>query len=177
MQLENTTISLAKICQYLYTVDILGSNSFFNGSVDKRRNIQLYMERVALEYGNTQNIPNNQGVSNYVYTLLGTNLQRSTQILTGGSGGIVPPASQGGNSLTPYPINVIISVGQSNSMILTNSAWIGLQDINQIVINQSVFQSGSQFVFSPLTGTFDFSLSLYTLQVGDFLTGLGFLRV
>lgn len=170
-----TTISLAEICQYLYTVSDYKQSVFFNGTIDPRRNMQLYMERKALEYGNDQSLEGLTGATNYVYTLLGAQLQRANEILSAGSGGIVVPPSSGGGGLTPFPINVTISAGQAGVSTLQDSDWIGLQDINQVVINQSVYQSGYQFTFSSITGTFDFSLSGYILQEGDVVTSLGFM--
>lgn len=96
MATPTTTISLAKICEYLYTTNGLKQSVFFNGQVDDRRNLQLYMERKAIEYGNEQNLQGLQGATNYVYTLLGTELQRANGVLnSGSSGGIIVNPSTG----------------------------------------------------------------------------------
>ena len=103
MPTPSTTISLAKICEYLYTANGLTKSLFFNGQIDPRRNVQLYMERKAVEYGNSQNLSGIQGVSNYVYTLLGAELQRANEILEAGSGGgIIVNPSTGVSTFVPY---------------------------------------------------------------------------
>ncbi len=103
MPTPTTTISLAEICEYLYTVNGLKQSIFFNGQVDPRRNIQLYMERKALEYGNEQSLDGLQGASNYVYSLLGAELQKANEILQSGSGGgIIVNPSTGVSTLIFY---------------------------------------------------------------------------
>ena len=174
MPTTSTTISLAEICQYLYTVSDYKQSVFFNGTIDPRRNMQLYMERKALEYGDDQSLDGLTGATNYVYTLLGAQVQKANEILSAGSGGIVVPPSSGGGGLTPFPINLTISAGQAGSSTLQDSDWIDLQDIVQITVNQSVYQLGTGFTFNAITGTFDLSLSGYILQEGDKFTSFGF---
>lgn len=125
--------------------------------------------------GVTEVIPTKiDAVTNYVYTMCGAYAFEALGII-GSGGGVVPsPSGGGGTGLIPYSITVTISASQAGSKTLTNTNWIGLQDVNLVTINQSSFQSGAQFTFSPLTGTFDFSLSGYTLQKNDVLTSLGF---
>ena len=109
MATPSTTISLAKICEYLYTANGLTQSLFFNGQIDPRRNVQLYMERKAVEYGNSQNLSGIQGVSNYVYTLLGAELQRANEILEAGSGGgIIVNPSTGVSTFVPYYNDFVI---------------------------------------------------------------------
>ena len=174
MPTASVTTSLAQISQYLWSNSILKANSFQNGSINNGRDVIMYAERKALQYGNAQGLSDLSGVNNYVYALIGAQLQLANQVYSNGSGGVVPSPSGGGGGLTPYPINVVISAGQSGLMTLTDSAWIGLQDINQVVINQSVFQVGTGFTFNTLIGQFSFALSSYTLQQGDVVTTLGF---
>ena len=175
MPTPTTTISLAEICQYLYTVNNEELEIFNNGSINPRINVQLYMERKALQYGINQSLSGLSGVNNYVYTLLGSQLQNANEVLATGSGGVVvPPSGGSGSGLIPYPINVTVTLSQSGTSILQNSAWIGLQDINQLVVNQSVYQVGAGFTFSTITGSFDLSLSGYIFQTGDVVTALGF---
>jgi hypothetical protein len=45
------TIAIAEISQYLYSVSILKDNAFRNGSINNGRDIVIYMERKALEWG------------------------------------------------------------------------------------------------------------------------------
>lgn len=114
--------------------------------------------------------------SNYLYSLCGGYAFEAQDILNLGGGGIVA-TSAGNTGLTPYPISRIITAGEAGLMTLTDSNWIGLEDINQVVINQSVYQYGVGFTFNSLIGRFDFTLSSYTLQEGDVLTSFGFMPV
>jgi len=173
-----TTISLAKICQYLYTVSDYKQSVFFNGTIDPRRNMQLYMERKALEYGNDQSLDDLQGTTNYVYTLLGAQLQRANEILDSGtSGGIVPATPAGTTSLVPYNILYTITAREAGSSTVSNSDWILLQNMSDVVINNITYQYGKDFIFNNLSGLFNFSPSGYVLQEGDELTALAFQQV
>jgi len=111
--------------------------------------------------------------SNFLYALCGGYAFKAESYL-GTSGGIVIASSNGWSNYTPYPINVVVGLSQSGVQTITNTNWIGLQDINQVVIGQNVFQVGSQFTFNSVSGTFNFSLANYTLQTGDVMTSLGF---
>ena len=96
------TISLAKISQYLWDEAIAKEDGMFGGTVDPRKAIQLYMEVKALEYGNTNNLDNVLGVSNYVYALCGSKLPIAKNILqVGGGGGTIVP-SGGGYGVREY---------------------------------------------------------------------------
>lgn len=146
MATPTTTISLAKICEYLYTVKGLQQSVFFNGQVDPRRNVQLYMERKALEYGNSQSLDELQGVTNYVYTLLGAQLQTANEILqSGSSGGIIVNPSTGVASLTFYEDDFVIGDvdapildGQTSFTINIGTARIFSTASMIITLDQSV---------------------------------------
>lgn len=112
-------------------------------------------------------------ISNYLYALSGGYAFQAQNILNLGGGGIVATTPAGGG-LTPFPISHVVTVGESGSMTLSSTDWVGLQDINQVTINQNVFQIGVQFTFSPLSGLFNFSLTGYTLQTNDIMTSFGF---
>lgn len=111
-------VSIAEISQYLWNDSIPKQSVFFNGSIDPRKAQQLYMERVALQYGIDQNLINGtgenpvplDGVANYVYALCGAKLQLAIEILnTGGSGGGVIPG--GGGNFTVYEYSTIATEG------------------------------------------------------------------
>lgn len=85
-------IDIAKISQYLWSNAINKDKLFFNGTIDPRKASQLYMERKALEYGNSEGLTNVQGTTNYVYALCGLQIQSAIMIYnTGDSGGTVIP--------------------------------------------------------------------------------------
>jgi hypothetical protein len=114
---------------------------------------------------------------NYLYSLCGGYAFEAENKM--GAGGIVVNPSTGGTNsgLTPFPINVTISSGEAGVSILQSSAWIGLQDVNSVVINQSILQKDVQFTFNSVTGVFNFSLYGYILQTNDQVSSFGFMPV
>jgi hypothetical protein len=128
------TVSIAKISQYLWNDDIPKQNVFFNGSIDPRKAQQLYMERIALEYGVSQNLVNGTGqnpvplvgVANYVYALCGAKVQVAIQILGNGTGGGgVIPGGGGNFSVFEYTNNATL-----NSLTIYFPDAIGKRCIN-----------------------------------------------
>lgn len=175
---SSTTNSLAKICQYLVGNESEFQQSFFNGSNNTNTSMILYMERKAIEYGIAQSLPDLQGNTNYLYSLLGGSLNRANNILTNGGGGINSGAVQNSNGgLTPYPINLEIAPSQAGVSTISSPSWVGLAYVNSAVINGAVYQAGIGFVFNTSTGLFDFSPSGYVFQEGDDLSSFGFLPI
>lgn len=172
------TNSLAKICQYLVANESEKQSVFFNGSNNNNTPMILYMERKGVEYGIAQNLPDLQQNTNYLYSLLGGNINNANDILTNGGGGINANSIQNSNgSLTPYPINLEITAGEAGVSTISNPSWVGLAYVNSAVINSSVYQAGIGFTFNTATGVFDFSLSGYVFQEGDDFSTLGFLPI
>lgn len=164
-------ILIAKVCQYLADMAIrIGKET------DKLLAIKLYVERKSVEWAYDQDSTDTTltKTSNYLFALCGGYAFEAIGIIGANTGGIVPSPS-GGSTLTPYPINITISAGQSGVSTLQDSDWIGLQDLNTIFINQNVLQSGYQFTFNSITGTIDVSLYGYVFQTGDVITGIGFI--
>lgn len=54
MPTTSNIIALADITQYLFSVSILQDNAFRNGSINNGRDIVIYMEKKALQYGEEQ---------------------------------------------------------------------------------------------------------------------------
>ena len=95
-------LSIAKIAEYLWNDTIPKEKGFFNGTIDPRKAIQLYMEWKALNFGITQNISTIPGVSNYVFALCGAKVAIAQEILANGSsGGNVVPGG-GGQGVREY---------------------------------------------------------------------------
>lgn len=165
-----TTISLAEICQYLYTVSDYKQSVFFNGTIDPRRNMQLYMERKALEYGNEQSLDDLQGTTNYVYTLLGAQLQRANEILqTGSSGGIIVNPSTGVASLVPYEDSFVIGDvgapilnGETSYTINIGTARIWNSASMIITLDQAVLPK-DQTGYVSYSATYDTITGLVTI--------------
>ena len=54
MPTTTNIIALSKITQYLWSCAILKENAFNNGSINFGRDIVIYMENAALQYGEEQ---------------------------------------------------------------------------------------------------------------------------
>jgi len=147
--------SIAKIAQYLWNGDIPKTSVFFNGVIDPRKAQQIYMERLALEYGLSQGLSGIQGVSSYVFALLGTKALLATQIFFNGvpGGGIIP----GGGSSTDRSFAAYGSPGQVtitfadaiNGQILTATRG----GIEVGVFTSDAVPTGNDVFWNPATGT------------------------
>ena len=115
-------------------------------------------------------------LSNQLYAMCGGYAFEAENILGLGGGGIVATTA-GNTGLTPFPISYTVTLAENGQSYIQNSDWIGLQDINMVVIGQNVFQYGSQFTFNPINGKFDFSIYPYYVQTGDVMTGVGYMPV
>ena len=112
MSTPTEVVSIAKISEYLWNDSITKEKGFFNGTIDPRKAVQLYMERIALQYGISQNLTGIPGVSNYVYALCGAKLNLAKEILANGSsGGTVIPGG-GGYGVREY--GSFASAGQTS---------------------------------------------------------------
>lgn len=116
-------------------------------------------------------------LNNYLFSLCGGYAFEAQSLIGSTSGIVITPNSYGGALVQPYTITHAVTLDESGSQTLTDALWVGVQDVNQAVINQSVYQYGTDFLFNSLTGTFDFSVGDYTLQEGDVISALGFKSV
>jgi hypothetical protein len=117
MPTNTTTLDLAEISTYLWGNKIGSDNAFKGGSPDNGRDVVLYTQRKALEYGIDQSLSGVTGVAKYVYALIGGQLPLANQVLVAGSGGIVPNPSGGGStSLTVYRNQ--FNVGDSGALFV-----------------------------------------------------------
>lgn len=115
-------------------------------------------------------------LSNQLYAMCGGYAFEAENVLGLGGGGIVATTA-GNTGLTPFPISYTVTLAENGQSYIQNSDWIGLQDINMVVIGQNVFQYGSQFTFNPINGTFSFAIYPYYVQTGDVMTGVGYMPV
>ena len=163
-------INIAKVCQVLATRDIERGKE-----KDRMYPRKLYIARKAVEWLNTNNSADTtlKGKWGYMVAMCGKYVSEAKGILSLGATGVNVSAVYGnGSVLMPYPINITISSG--GVYTVTNLAWVGLTQVNTVVINGVNYQSGVGFSFNSATGTFDFTLGSYLLQVGDVMTALGF---
>lgn len=138
----NATIQdLSKISQYLWSTQIAKDNAFAGGSINNGRDLALYIQRKALDYGLAQSLDGITGVATMVYTLCGSKLQLANQVLANGSGGVVNPTTGAGTTLTAYRSQFVvggtgdlfgdggtvatINIGAGNNF-LTNSIQVSL---------------------------------------------------
>lgn len=147
--------AIAKISEYLWNGSIPKTSVFFNGVIDPRKAQQIYMERLALEYGIAQGLSGIQGVSSYVYALCGGNVLLATQIFFNGvpGGGIVP----GGGGSTDRSYSAYGSPGQI-TITFTDAIGTELLTATRGGIEVGVFSSnpvptGNDVFWNPATGT------------------------
>jgi len=123
--------------------------------------------------------PTNQyltSVSNFLYAICG-GYAFQAESLYGGTGGLLPSISSGSVFLAPYNIIHTVTAGEAGSSTLSNPSWILLQNMSDVVINNSTYQYNTDFVFNTSSGQFNFSPSGYILQEGDLVTALAFEQV
>ena len=148
-------LSIAKISEYLWNDAIPKEKGFFNGTIDPRKAIQLYMEWKALNYGLNQNISTVPGVSNYVFALCGAKVAIAQEILANGSsGGSVVPGGggQGVREYSKFAVEGTASITFSeavNSTLLYASR--GGLDVGTIIT--SGVPTGNQVLWTSSTGT------------------------
>ena len=139
---------------------------------------KLYIAYQSIQDINTDNSSDSTltNTNDFLYALCGGYAFQAENILGLGGGGIVATTA-GNTGLTPFPISYTVTLAENGQSYIQNSDWIGLQDINMVVIGQNVFQYGSQFTFNPINGKFDFSIYPYYVQTGDVMTGVGYMPV
>lgn len=168
-------IKIAKVCQVLALRDIEKGRER-----DLKLGRKIYGARKGVEWLNA-NSPSDStllGKQGYMVAMCGKYASEARGILALGATGQNISAIYGnGSVLMPYPINVVVSAGQSGVSTISNLAWVGLQGITDVVINGNPLQSSVGFTFNSATGIFDFSLGSYVLQTGDVITSLGFKTV
>ena len=148
-------LSIAKISEYLWNDAIPKEKGFFNGTIDPRKAIQLYMEWKALNYGLDQNISTVPGVSNYVFALCGAKVAIAQEILANGSsGGSVVPGGggQGVREYSKFAVEGTASITFSEAVNTTLLyASRGGLDVGTIIT--SGVPTGNQVLWTSSTGT------------------------
>lgn len=105
MATASTVNQLANISMYLWTSKLSSSAAFGNGNsnINSGRDLVLFIENAALEWGVVQSLDGVQGVANDVYRLCGAELQRANEVLqSGSSGGIIVNPSTGVSTFVDY---------------------------------------------------------------------------
>ena len=148
-------LSIAKISEYLWNDAIPKEKGFFNGTIDPRKAIQLYMEWKALNYGLDQNISTVPGVSNYVFALCGAKVAIAQEILANGSsGGSVVPGGggQGVREYSKFAVEGTASITFSEA-VNTTLLYASRGGIDVGTILTSGVPSGNQVAWNSSTGT------------------------
>jgi hypothetical protein len=130
------------------------------------------MERIALQYGVSQNLINGvgqnpvplAGVSNYVYALCGAKLQLAIEISgTGTGGGGVIPGGGGNFSVFEYTNNATL-----NSLTISFPLAIGKRCINAFRQGNNIgailtagTPTGNQVVWDSAAGTLTVAVAFY----------------
>jgi hypothetical protein len=162
MPTPTEVVSIAKISEYLWNDTIPKEKGFFNGTIDPRKPIQLYMERIALQYGISQNLDGIPGVANYVYALCGAKLNLAKEILANGSsGGTVIPGG-GGFGVREY--GAFASGGQHSivfTLAINTTLLFASRSANTVTtILTSGIPVDQQVVWDSITGTLTFDSTL-----------------
>ena len=148
-------LSIAKISEYLWNDAIPKEKGFFNGTIDPRKAVQLYMEWKALNYGIDQNISTVPGVSNYVFALCGAKVAIAQEILANGSSGgnVVPGGGgQGVREYSKFAVEGTASITFSEA-INTTLLYASRGGIDVGTIITSGVPSGNQVSWNSSTGT------------------------
>jgi hypothetical protein len=169
---SNTTVQdLAEISQYLWTSQIAQDNAFSGGSINNGRNIALYNQRKALDYGLQQSLSGVTGVATMVYSLCGAKLQLANQVLSAGSGGVVPNPSGGSSSLAAYRSQFV--VGSPDSLFTNGGTvatiYIGmgnnfLSNSIQVSLDQSILPQNNP---NYISYTVSYSLGTVTITLNQ----------
>lgn len=169
-----TTTILADISQSLWSCTLLQQNAFNNGanSMNNGRDIVLMLENYGLAYAIDNNLDGVAGLNNYVYQLIGGNLGQSQQLYASGSGGIVPTPSGGGGGLTPYSIDITVTLAESGVGYIQRTELEGIQYLVTLFLLNQVFQLNTDFTYNSAQGKITFTN--YTVQTGDHITGDSF---
>ncbi len=146
-----TIISVAKISQYLASVEVFKNTAFIKGNLDERLPRMLYMERKAVEWQYSHNpIANSlNATANYLWALCGRFQRRALIILGQGGGIIIDPTT--GQPLNLLWVTTSFTIGESNSLMLAGD--------NSFIINRpNVLSDSVEFGYSgssplPRTGT------------------------
>lgn len=115
----NTIIDIAKICQYLATVDIQSRKFATNQAIDKRLPTLIYLTRKDVEwmYGWNPAEPTLVGTANRLLSLCFPYVNKALQIMNGGgSGTIVNPTTGTESAVVGYYTE--FTVGQVGAPIL-----------------------------------------------------------
>lgn len=169
---SNSTIQdLAAISSYLWTSQIAQDNAFSGGSINNGRNVALYTQRKALDYGIAQSLDGITGVATMVYTLCGAKLQLANQVLLNGSGGIINPSTGAATSLTPYRAQFVVGgtddLFGNGGTVATINIGVGnnfLSNSIQVSLDQSILPQNSS---SYISYTVSYAAGIVTINLNQ----------
>jgi len=176
MATPSTVTEIANISQYLWSAKLAKDAAFGNGNsnINGGRDLVLFVENAALEYGIAQSLDGVQGVANDVYRLCGAKLQEANEILqNGSSGGIVVNTSTGVSTFVPYYADFV--VGDVDSPIAdgetsyTINIGIGRTwNVNTMIITKDqILLPINKSGYVTYTATYDTVTGLVTITFSD----------
>jgi hypothetical protein len=176
MATPSTVTEIANISQYLWSAKLAKDAAFGNGNsnINSGRDLVLFVENAALEYGIAQSLDGVQGVANDVYRLCGAELQKANEILnSGSSGGIIVNTSTGVSTFVPYYADFV--VGDVDSPILdgetsyTINIGIGRTwNVNTMIITKDqILLPINKSGYVTYTATYDTVTGLVTITFSD----------
>lgn len=150
-------IEIAEVSEYLAGNDV-SLGQLFGGRLDPRLPVMLYMERKAIQWMYNLS-PNNStlpATSNYLYSICYKS-RTAWNIISGGSGGSIPPITPPQNAPAPYYFEVTDSSflvnGQSIATIANFTKYNLIYTRNGIPQSQ-VNTELSYFTWNPTTAQF-----------------------
>ncbi len=176
MATPSTVTEIANISMYLWSAKLAKDAAFGNGNsnINSGRDLVLFVENAALEWGIEQSLDGVQGVANDVYRLCGAKLQEANEILqNGSSGGIVVNTSTGVSTFVPYYADFV--VGDVDSPIAdgetsyTINIGIGRTwNVNTMIITKDqILLPINKTGYVTYTATYDTVTGLVTITFSD----------
>jgi len=176
MATPSTVTEIANISQYLWSAKLAKDAAFGNGNsnINSGRDLVLFVENAALEWGIEQSLDDVQGIANDVYRLCGAKLQEANEILqNGSSGGIVVNTSTGVSTFVPYYADFV--VGDVDSPIAdgetsyTINIGIGRTwNVNTMIITKDqILLPINKTGYVTYTATYDTVTGLVTITFSD----------
>jgi hypothetical protein len=176
MATPSTVNELANISTYLWSAKLAKDAAFGNGNsnINSGRDLVLFVENAALEYGIAQSLDGVQGVANDVYRLCGAELQKANEILnSGSSGGIIVNTSTGVSTFVPYYADYVVGDGDSPILDGETSYTINIGigrtwNVNTMIITKDqILLPINKSGYVTYTATYDTVTGLVTITFSD----------
>lgn len=163
------TIEIAKVSQYLATVDAHKRGLLYNGSLNPNLPVILWVERKIIEKINDEDptYTDLQVCADYLYSLCGAYALKAQDIISGGGGGSITPVTPVGFGEYLIPItssDFANATDYNNPDIVGKNLVIFWNDINRYLIPVTEWNY-TVTGFEILIDGFDATSNDYTLFI------------